>query len=788
MPEAPSGTSPLLTDPDRFNVQWWSYDDWALWRFEDMETLSPVSLEKVQLPDPERFDISGTEFSSAALFRAIHTMGGAEKEKGDGSVSETPEGEDPEARLKRVASYAEKAVSHLETLNAEPGEGGNIDAISDFIGKDRDNLTGARKTLQDLLTGDHEVSGIIEKHLAEGVREERDSFAEGVAHRLARLLLSYYMRAVADAFREFAAKEVEMESAPETEDNPLSNDELIGVPRSQKGSDLEELYWEGAPPAPCQKLVDEYLEGRSLEGLAGLVAYPMSIQLASQAFDEVDGDPPSDGEIENYVQSLSGKSLFNHAVKLAVRVVAFGVLECLEDEGLSADRIEELLDVEAGGPPAETPTPKPETPEFDPSPFQGDGETAGILSGPFSSAVGRALVETPDEAASQPGHYEKEWGADSTGHPIRVEELHGQYSGRVTLRVQAYGEPDPTAVDAEMGWAMLQEMEMEEVWLHAFLLAHASAPGRRGDRKVIRIPRVQIERLPMGFRSRNRSKWERAEKIKEHIDRLRSVFVQFQNVERHGDKLRFRHDMNATPLWSLRMVAEGEKDLFTGEEWSEWYLEAREGMWAEEFLHNHGEQWAPLPKEWFEQIDRRGSDWGQRLAVLLLFLFRTNRKQGGRVKLSAEKMLQACGVDLSVERDSSDRYDLKQKLSSALEDLHHNYGMRVQDGDVNMSKIDGRSYWTNWKNQTVTIDPPEKIDRRLLSGEGPERAPLPDTRPGRWSKKQIERLLNELGWTQKRLASELPVGKQSVSHYLNNRRAPSDNVRAALDRIQARHL
>jgi DNA-binding XRE family transcriptional regulator len=429
-----------------------------------------------------------------------------------------------------------------------------------------------------------------------------------------------------------------------------------------------------------------------------------------------------------------------------------------------------------------------DTPEFAPDPFQGEGETAGILSGPLSSAVARSLVETPDEADSHPGDYEQEWGADSTGHPIRVEELGGQYSGRVTLRVQAYGEPDPTAVDAEMGWAMLQEMEMEEVWLHAFLLAHASAPGRRGEREVIRIPRTQIERLPMGFRSRNRGKWERAEKIKEHIDRLRSVFVQFQNVERHGNKLRFRHDMNATPLWSLRMVAEGEKDLFTGEEWSEWYLEAREGMWAEEFLHNHGKQWAPLPKEWFEQIDRRGSDWGQRLAVLLLFLFRTNRKQGGRVKLSAAKMLQACGVDLSLERDSSDRYDLKQKLSSALEDLHHNYGMRVQDEDVNVSKIDGRSYWTSWKNQTVTIDPPEKIDHQLLSGGGPERNPLPDTRPGRWSKRQIEQLLERLGWTQKQLAKNLPVGKQSVSHYLNDRRTPSDEVRAALDRIQARHL
>jgi len=776
----------LLTDPSRFNVVWLSYDHWARWRFDGLGTLSPMSLEKVDLPDPERFDVSGTKFSGSAHLRAIHTIGESGQNKAkDHTPGEAPEEENPKAKLRRAVSHAEEAVSHLEPLDADPGGGGNIDAISDFIGEDRNNLTGARKTLQDLLSGQHEVTEAIEENLAEWMPEERDTFTQAAAHRLARLLLSHYMRAVADAFRKFAAREGAMEDAPEARDGPLSDDELIGVPSSSKGKDLEALYWEDVPPAPCRDLVDEYLKGRSLEDLAVTAAYPVSIQLVVQAFDEVEA-PPSDGEIENYVQNCSGEAIFEYAVKIAVRTVAFGVLECLEDEGLTADRIEELLGVEASGPPVEDQTPRTEKPEFAPDPFQGEGEAASIESGPFSFAVARALVETPDKIRTE--GYKKEWGSDSTGHPIRVEELRGQYSGRVTFRVQAYGEPDPTAVDAEMGWAMLQEMEMEEVWLHAFLLAHASAPGRRGKREVIRIPRTQIERLPMGFRSRNRSKWERAEKIKEHIDRLRSVFVQFQNVERHGDKLRFRHDMNATPLWSLRMVAEGEKDLFSGEEWSEWYLEAREGMWAEEFLHNHGDQWAPLPKEWFEQIDRRGSDWGQRLAVLLLFLFRTNRKQGGRVDLSAAKMLQACGVDLSAERDSSDRYDLKQKLSSALEDLHHNYGMQVQDEDVNVSKINGRSYWTNWKNQTVIIDPPEKVDRQLLSGTGPERPPLPDTRPGRWSKKQIERLLNELGWNQKELAGKLPVGEQSVSHYLNDRRTPSDDVRAALDRIKARHL
>ena len=427
----------------------------------------------------------------------------------------------------------------------------------------------------------------------------------------------------------------------------------------------------------------------------------------------------------------------------------------------------------------------PDTPEHAPSPFQGDGETAHILSGPFSSAVTRSLIETPNEGGRHAEDFLQQWGADSTGHPIRVEELRGQYGGRVTFRVQAYGEPDPTAVDAEVGWAMLQGMNMGTVWLHALLLAHASAPGRRGERNVIRLPRSRVEKL-LGFGSRNKTKWERAEAIQSHMDQLRSVFVQFQNVERHGDKLRFRHDMSATPLWNIRMVAQGERDLFTGRELADWHMEAREGLWAEEFLHNHGDQWAPLPKEWFEQIDRRGNDWAERLAILLIFLFRTNRQKGGRVTLSAQRMLETCGVDLKADRSKDDRYNLKQKLSRALDDLAHNYGIRVQDEDVNISKIEGRSYWTGWKNQTAIFDPPEKIDRALLSGEGPQRPPLPEVRPGRWSGRQIKRLLSRLGWTQKKLAKHLSVSKGAVSHYVNGRRAPGDDVREALDRLQAR--
>jgi DNA-binding XRE family transcriptional regulator len=762
-----------------------SYDHWAPWRLEGESALSPVSLEKEEMPDPARFDISGTEFSSTAHFRAIHTMGKAEQ-KDEKSPEETvTEEDDPQAKMRSAVSHAEEAASQMGTLNADPREaGGDLDELSAFIGKDTDNLTGARRTLQDLLLSDHEVSEAIEKNLAEWMRGEHESFVEGAANRLARFLLSYYMHAIADAIKEVAVSEGQMESAPDTEDNPLSDDELIGLPWSQKDGDWEDLYWEDDPPAPCRDLICEYLEGRSLEELASSAAYSLSVQLADEAFNETEGDPPSDGEVERYVQSCSGKAVFNHAVALACRTVAFGVLECLEDEGLSADRIEELLDVEAGGRPAEAPTPKPETTEYDPDPFQGDTPMAGLLAGQFSMKTNEAIREADGEPAPT---YEGKWGEDSTGHPIRVEQLGNPYEGRATFRVQAFGEPDPAAVEASMGWAMLERMDMDTVWLNLLLLAYASATHRRGDRPVIKIERRVVERM-FGFRNRNYTKKERAERIRKHVEALQSIFVQFKNVRRHGDKLFAKWDMaGGAPLWNLRMVAEAERDLFSGETVADWHLEAREGVWATEFLHNHGDQWAPLPKEWFKQIDRRGSrNYAQRLAAYLLFQFRINAKNNNRVKRTAQSLLEICGEDMDRPRDTRRRTELKRCLSKALDTLERDYEIRVHDDRVHMDHTSGIGFDT-WKSRVVAFDPPPSMDGRLFNNSEGERPPLPDV-AGDWKPRQIRRFRTEvLGETQSELGERLDVSKQYVSQLERGTSDPSTRVRKTLDALHARH-
>lgn len=770
----------LLTDPSRFNVVWLSYDHWAPWRFDDSGTLSPMSLEKVDLPDPKRFDVSGTKFSGSAHLRAIHTMGESGQNKAkDHTPGEATEEENPKAKLRRAVSHAEEAVSHLEPLDADPGGGGNIDAISDFIGEDRNNLTGARKTLQDLLSGRHEVTEAIEENLAEWMPEERDTFAQAAAHRLARLLLSHYMRAVADAFREFAAREGAMEDAPEARDGPLSDDELIGVPSSSKGKDLEALYWEDTPPAPCRDLVDEYLEGRSLEDLAVTAAYPVSIQLADQAFDEVEA-PPSDGEIENYVQNCSGEAIFEYAVKIAVRTVAFGVLECLEDEGLTADRIEELLDVEADGSSAGTPTPKPETPDYDPDPHTGSNETAGLLAGSFSNIMTGAMMDAGgDPAPTKQG----EWGRGPGGGPVRVEKLKNPYEGRAVLKVQAHADADPAEVEAAMGWEMLERMDMDTVWLHLLLLGHASAPHRREDRSVMNIPRKRVENALGIRRNRNMTVRERAERVKKHVEALQSLSVQFQGVRRHGDKLHFEGDMTASPLWFVQMKAKGQKDLFTGEVTADWYVQAKEGVWGSEFLHNHGGQWTPLPKEWFDQIDRRGKDWTQRLAVALLFLFRINAKRGGVVKLRAEKMLDICGTDM--EGSSRRRTERKRRLSKALDALRERYNIGVEAGRVHIDNTSGISH-ADWKGRTATFHPPDEMSGELFRNENDGRPPLPDVKGGDWTAAQIKQLRSDLGDTQSEFAEKLGVSRQMVSRYENRHDPPSDDVRKTLDRLDSR--
>jgi hypothetical protein len=235
------------------------------------------------------------------------------------------------------------------------------------------------------------------------------------------------------------------------------------------------------------------------------------------------------------------------------------------------------------------------------------------------------------------------------------------------------------------------------------------------------------------------------------------------------------------------MVAKGQQDLFTGETVADWHLEAREGMWAEEFLHEHGDQWTPLPKEWFAHIDRRGSrNFAQRLAVYLLFQFRINSKNENRVQKSAQTLLEVCGEDMSRSRSTKRRSELKRCLSNALDTLQRDYGIQVHASRVHMDETKGMDF-DAWKKRGAAFDPPPSMDGRLFQNAEGEAPPLPDV-AGDWKPDQIRHLRTEvLEETQPELGNRLDVSKQYVSQLERGTSEPSARVRKVLDGLQARH-
>jgi DNA-binding XRE family transcriptional regulator len=296
------------------------------------------------------------------------------------------------------------------------------------------------------------------------------------------------------------------------------------------------------------------------------------------------------------------------------------------------------------------------------------------------------------------------------------------------------------------------------------------------------IPRKRVENV-LGFhRGDGKSVEQRAEEVEQHIKALQSIYVRFQGVKRHGDRTRLTNERNATPLWNIQMLEHA--DLFENSVRRDWVLKVKEGLWGEEFLHEwESPQWTPLPKKWFDQIDRRGNDWTQRLAVYLLFHFRRNVENGAAVKLSAGKMLEICGTDLKGSpRRKTER---KNRLSSALDALPDRFQIGVDAERVHMRHTKGMAP-EDWKIRTAVFTPPDSIDGELLRNESDGRPPLPEVKGGDWTASQIKRLRSDLGDTQSEFADRLGVSRQMVSRYENRHDPPSDKICKLLDRLDSR--
>jgi len=655
-----------------------------------------------------------------------------------------------------------------------PDEDANIgDAIATF-----NELHEARRTAN--LPGNEDFVEAI----TQAFREDRESLERVVALMTLDEILDLYADEMERA-QEEDDREAFEESAvfQEKEDGNFIADE------DEIGEKVEN--WTDSPPTTCTEIAADFLDEIDSweewgEWTATHVMYWAARDVNREYWERGTNpeDVPEEEWDRRFNEQLTVERYFSDAVEILgseiAEIVADGFRQSAEEVNPSLRQIENLLGLQEDE--ADAPVPRPETEEMDPDPF--GGGAADVLSNVFTFRTNRALMEADGEPSPT---YKGEWGQDSTGHPIRVEQLGNPYEGRATFKVQAFGEPDPAAVEASMGWKMLDRMDMDTVWLNLLLLSYASATHRRGDRPTIRIGRRTVEKV-FGYTNDNYTMEERAKKIRRHVEALQSIFVQFQNVRRHGDKLHFKGDMaGGAPLWNLRMVAEGEKDLFTGQTVADWHLEAREGLWATEFLHNHGDQFTPLPKEWFKKIDRRGSrNYAQRLAAYLLFQFRINAKNGARVKRRAATLLEVCGEDMEETRDTRRRSELKRCLSKALDTLDRDYGIEVHTDRVHMDQTSGMSFNT-WKNRTVEFAPPASIEGRIFQAGDGDAPPLPDV-AGDWTPEQIRHLRTEIiGETQPEFGARMDVSKQYISQLERGTSDPSTRVRKRLDALYSRY-
>jgi len=655
-----------------------------------------------------------------------------------------------------------------------PDEDANVgDAIATF-----NELHEARRTAR--LPGNEDFVDAITK----AFQEDRERLEQVVALMVLDEILDLYADCMERA-QEGGDREVFEGSAvfQEKEGGTFAADD------EEIGEKVEN--WTESPPTFCTKTAGNFLEEIDNwdewgEWIATHVMY-WAARDVNKAYWEEGTNPEDVSEEEwdhRFNEQLTVDRYWGDAAEILgskiAEMIADGFRQVAEKESLSLLQIEKLLGLHDDE--ADAPAPRPETEEMDPEPFTGGA--AELLSDVFTSKATRALMDADGDPAPT---YKGEWGEDSTGHPIRVEQLGNPYEGRATFRVQAFGEPDPAAVEASMGWKMLDRMDMDTVWLNLLLLSYASATHRRGERPIIRIGRRTVEKV-FGYRNGNYTMKERAQKIRRHVEALQSIFVQLQNVRRHGDKLHFKEDMaGGAPLWNLRMVAEGEKDLFTGQTVADWHLEAREGLWATEFLHNHGDQFTPLPKEWFKKIDRRGSrNYAQRLAAYLLFQFRINAKNGARVKRRATTLLEVCGEDMEKPRDTRRRSELKRCLSKALDTLDRDYGIEVHADRVHMDHTSGMNFDT-WKNRTAEFAPPASVEGRIFKTENGNAPPLPDV-AGDWEPKQIRHLRTEVvGETQPEFGARMDVSKQYISQLERGTSEPSTRVRKRLDELHSRY-
>jgi len=380
----------------------------------------------------------------------------------------------------------------------------------------------------------------------------------------------------------------------------------------------------------------------------------------------------------------------------------------------------------------EAPTPPPSRDPFDPA-----TGLAHVPSDPLTYNVLQALMQADSRG---------EWTKDHFGRPVYSYTLVGPpWTGHGRLSIIE-------EVDAAQAWKMLEDADLDAVTLYFLYLAYASDTSRRGGRDdVFRISKDRAFHALGLHRRTDLSAKEKVMRVYELNRYLLNFRVQLHNVRFRGDRIR-RTWKTPAQLWDTWLAGVGEEDLFGNPQWQNFWIEGREGAWADAFLHGDhgGRQWTAFPFHVLEDINRR-NEWPRRILFHSLLQFRIN---GGAFTRNVDTLLQWCRAEPSGWSRKT-RGRRKTKLLNALEELKE-HGFQI---DANRAELTNRPF-DEWKSARVEIAPTKDMQAMRHMSRSPR---LPERSGDAWTGRRVRELRDTLDESQKAFGDRLGISQPTVS-------------------------
>jgi len=343
-----------------------------------------------------------------------------------------------------------------------------------------------------------------------------------------------------------------------------------------------------------------------------------------------------------------------------------------------------------------------------------------------------------------------EWVEDSFGRPVYRYTIEGPpWSGNAQLSLKE-------AIEAETAWKMLREgkgsdrpaqFHADAVTLYLLYLAYASdqAPENRpGDSEQFRIhggKAFRILNLP--------ANWDRQKKVR-HVHNLNSYLksfqIQFKRVTYNGEKKR-TEAISPAQLWDTYLRGVEESDLYGNTKQLDFWIEGREGAWADLFVHD-SDTWTPwgsLPIRVLEDIDGRNSH-SRRILFHVLILFRVEK---GTVKRTGDHLLKWCRVNPE-ELTRQTIYRRRRAILNALGELK-NQGFEIDDERL---RAKGTSL-SDWQGLPIYFYPPDEIVEACPQIKAPKGKTI-ESHSQVWTGNRVRNLRKHIGDNQAEFGKRLP--------------------------------